>query len=84
MSKEKLMMFKENTKDFFLNPYRDEDGNRLPGYNMPNVYAVLIAGFVGWLLITATFGMQLKRTIAKLPLLGSMFKAKRRVTRRRR
>ena len=80
----KLMEFKEKTKDFFLNPYRDEDGTRLPGYNMPNVYAVLIAGFVGWLVLTLTFGTKLKATLKKLPVIGMLFPKAKRVTRARR
>ena len=82
MSKEALNNFKENTKDFFLNPERDVDGSRMPGYNMANVYAVLIAGFVGWLLLTVTFGARIKRTLKKVPVVGAIFpKAKQRVRR---
>lgn len=80
----KLMELKEKTKDFFLNPYRDEEGNRLPGYNMPNVYAVLVAGFVGWLVLTLTFGTKLKALLKKVPVVGMVFPKARRVSRVRR
>lgn len=80
MSKEMLNNFWEDTKDFFLNPERNPDGTRMSGVNKTNVTAILIAGFVGWLLITATFGAKLKKLWKKVPLLGNIFpKAKTRV-----
>lgn len=80
MSKELLNNFVENTKDFFLNPERNPDGSRMAGVNKQNVTAVLIAGFVGWLLITATFGKKLKAMIKKIPVLNMAFpKTKERV-----
>jgi len=82
MSKEMFNNFKENVKDFFLNPERNPDGSRMAGYNMQNVYAVLIAGFVGWLLLTLTIGARLKRTLKALPIIGMLFKKTRTVTRR--
>jgi len=72
--------FVENTKDFFLNPERNPDGTRMSGVNKQNVTAVLIAGFVGWMLISATFGRRLKALIKKVPVLNMVFpKAKQRV-----
>lgn len=79
MSKAMWNEFKENTKDFFLNPERNPDGTRMPGVNKQNVTAVLIAGFVGWLLITATVGARLKRTVKKLPIIGNIFFVKKKV-----
>lgn len=84
MSKEKLNEFKENVKDFFLNPERHTDGSRMKGFNKNNVVAVLIAGFVGWILITAFFGAKLKKALAKVPLIGGMLKAKRTTRAKRR
>lgn len=74
MSKELLNNFKENVKDFFLNPERNPDGSRMAGYNMQNVYAVLIAGFVGWLLLTISVGAKLKGLLRKVPVVGMLFK----------
>ena len=82
MSKEMFNNFKENTKDFFLNPERNPDGSRMAGYNKQNVTAVLIAGFVGWLLLTLTVGARLKRTLKGLPIVGMLFKKTRTVARR--
>jgi hypothetical protein len=73
MSKEMFNNFKESVKDFFLNPERNPDGSRMAGYNMQNVYAVLIGGFVGWLVITVTFGTRLKRLLKKVPVLNMVF-----------
>lgn len=79
---EKWNEFKEDVKDFFLNPERNPDGSRMPGLNKTNVTAILIAGFVGWLLVTITFGAKLKATLKKVPLIGGLFpKAKQRVRR---
>lgn len=84
MSKEKLNEFKEGVKDFFLNPERHTDGSRMKGFNKTNVTAVLIAGFVGWLLLTITFGAKIKRALKKVPVLKSLFpKAKSAVRRTR-
>jgi hypothetical protein len=84
MSKAMWNEFKENTKDFFLNPERNPDGSRMPGVNKQNVTAVLIAGFVGWLLLTLTIGASVKRTLKKVPVVKMLFKksAPRRATRR--
>jgi hypothetical protein len=83
VSKEKLNEFKESVKDFFLNPERHTDGSRMKGFNKSNVIAVLIAGFVGWLLITSFFGAKLKKMLGKVPVLGSLL-TKRRVKVKRR
>lgn len=72
--KEWLYEFKENTKDFFLNPNRNEDGSRMKGVNKQNVTAVLIAGFVGWLLLTITVGAKVKATLRKVPVIKMLFK----------
>ena len=78
-----LNEFKENTKDFFLNPERNPDGTRMKGFNKQNVTAVLIAGFVGWLLLTVSFGASIKRTLKKVPGIKMIFgKAKKAVRRR--
>lgn len=77
--------FKENTKDFFLNPERNPDGTRMPGVNKQNVTAILIAGFVGWLLLTLTVGRRVKATLKKVPVVNMLFKKsapRRRPTRR--
>lgn len=76
MSKEMFYNFKENVKDFFLNPERNTDGTRMAGYNMKNVYAVLIGGFVGWLFLTITFGSKLKALLKKVPVINMLFKSK--------
>ena len=85
--KQWLYEFKENTKDFFLNPNRNEDGSRMKGVNKQNVTAVLIAGFVGWLLLTITVGAKVKATLRKVPLIKMLFKnapARRRAPARKR
>jgi len=74
--------FKENVKDFFLNPERNTDGTRMAGYNMKNVYAVLIGGFVGWLFLTITFGSKLKALLKKVPVVNMLFKTGRQARRR--
>jgi len=86
MSKEILNNFKDKVKDFFLNPERNPDGSRMAGYNMQNVYAVLIAGFVGWLLLTLSVGAKLKGLLRKVPIVNMLFKksAPRRRTPKRR
>jgi len=94
--KEKFTLFKLNTISFFTDEYSTPDGIvRKP--NKANITAVLIAGFVGWLLLTTTVGASLKRMLKKVPIIGMLFgkaKAKprarrapvrrRRVTRRKR
>jgi uncharacterized membrane protein len=75
MVKERLAQFKANTRAFFKN----EDGS----WNKQSVFAILIGGFIGWLLITVTFGMRLKRMLKKVPVINMLFK-KKVVTRRTR
>ena len=82
MSKMMFDNFKENTKDFFLLPDDGSGAKRKP--NLKNVYAVLIGGFVGWLIITLTFGTKLKALLKRVPVLNMIFpKAKARVQRAR-
>lgn len=78
-----LNNFKYKVQDFFLNPERDVDGNRLPGLNKANVTAVLIAGFVGWLLLTRTFGAKLKKALKGIPVLGGVLVGKTKTAVRR-
>ena len=80
MSKEMFNNFKYKVQDFFLNPERDVDGNRMPGVNKVNVTAVLIAGFVGWLLLTRTVGAKLKKTLKGIPVLGGVLVGKTKAT----
>jgi len=76
MSKEMFNNFKYKVQDFFLNPERNTEGERLPGVNKQNVAAVLIAGFVGWLLLTRTVGAKLKKTLKGIPVLGAVLVGK--------
>ena len=71
MSKMMFDNFKENTKDFFLLPDDGSGAKRKP--NLKNIYAVLIGGFVGWLIITVTFGTKLKALVKKVPVLNMVF-----------
>ena len=68
--------FKTKTLAFF----KDEAGQWRKG----NITAILIGGFVGWLLLTMTIGGKLKATLQKVPLLGGLLKkrAVRRASRR--
>lgn len=84
MSQDIWYRFKENTKDFFLNPERNPDGTRMKGVNKQNVTAILIAGFVGWLLISVTFGRRLKALLKKVPILNMVFPKAKRTPRTRR
>ena len=72
--------FKYKVQDFFLNDERDVDGNRLPGVNKQNVTVVLIAGFVGWLLLTRTIGAKLKKALKSIPVLGGVLVGKTKAT----
>jgi hypothetical protein len=76
MVKERLAQFKANTRAFFKNG----EG----AWNKQAVVAVLIAGFIGWLFITVTFGMRLKRMLKKVPGVKMLFGTTRRVARRAR
>jgi hypothetical protein len=80
MSKEMFNNFKYKVQDFFLNPERNTEGERLPGVNKANVTAVLIAGFVGWLLLTRTVGAKLKKTLKGIPVLGGVLVGKTKAT----
>lgn len=74
MLKDKLQAFKHNTKAFFKTP----EG----GWNRQAVIAILIGGFVGWLVITITFGARLKKMLRKVPGIKMLFGTTRRVVRR--
>jgi len=74
MVKERLAQFKANTRAFFKN----EDGL----LNRQAIYAILIAGFVGWLFITVTFGARLKRMLRKVPGVKMIFGKAKTYTRR--
>jgi len=80
MSKLMIENFKESTKDFFLLPDDGSGSKRKP--NLRNIYAVLIGGFIGWLVITLTFGTKLKALLKRVPVLNMVFpKVKQRYTR---
>ena len=69
--------FKQKAKDFF---YKEEDGVKT--WNTGNLYAVLIGGFVGWLVLTLTFGRRIKAFLKKVPVVNMLFKTKRAPRRR--
>lgn len=71
MSKEMMKDFRQKAMAFF---YSDEDGVRT--WNKGNLYAVLIGGFVGWLVLTLTFGRRLKALLKKVPVVNMLFKTK--------
>ena len=78
MLKDKWSNFRANTMAFFK-----PEGV----WNRQAIIAVLIGGFIGWLIITVTFGMRLKRMLKKVPGVKLLFKTTRavrsiRVTRR--
>lgn len=84
MSKEMMKDFRQKAMDFF---YTEADGVKT--WNKGNLYAVLIGGFVGWLVLTLTLGARLKAFLKKIPVVNMLFKKKtlgvrRRVVRRRR
>ena len=75
MVNERLARFKANTAQFFK-----PEGM----WNKQNIIAILIAGFVGWLLLTVTFGARIKRALKKVPGVKLLFgSAKRTYTRAR-
>jgi len=51
-------------------------------WNRKAIIAVLIGGFVGWLVITVTFGMRLKKMLKKVPGIKMLFSTTKRVVRR--
>ena len=51
-------------------------------WNRKAIIAVLIGGFVGWLVITVTFGMRLKKMLKKVPGIKMLFGTTKRVVRR--
>jgi uncharacterized membrane protein len=75
MVNERLAQFKAKTAQFFK-----PEGM----WNKQNIIAILIAGFVGWLLLTVTFGARIKRALKKVPGIKMLFgSAKRTYTRAR-
>jgi hypothetical protein len=73
MLKDKWSNFRANTTAFFK-----PEGV----WNRQAIIAVLIGGFIGWLIITVTFGMRLKRMLKKVPGVKMLFGTTRRVVRR--
>jgi hypothetical protein len=73
MLKDKFANFKANTMAFFK-----PEGV----WNRQAIIAVLIGGFIGWLIITVTFGMRLKRMLKKVPGVKMLFGTTKRVVRR--
>jgi len=71
MSKEMMKDFRQKAMDFF---YTEADGVKT--WNKGNLYAVLIGGFVGWLVLTLTFGRKLKALLKKVPVVNMLFKTK--------
>ena len=63
--------FRQKAKAFF---YKEEDGVKT--WNRGNLYAVLIGGFVGWLVLTLTFGRRLKAFLKKVPVVNMLFRTK--------
>ena len=63
--------FRQKAKAFF---YKEEDGVKT--WNKSNLYAVLIGGFVGWLVLTLTFGRRLKAFLKKVPVVNMLFRTK--------
>ena len=77
MSKEMMKDFRQKAMDFF---YTETDGVKT--WNKGNLYAVLIGGFVGWLVLTLTFGRRLKALLKKIPVVNMLFKTKSALRRR--
>jgi uncharacterized membrane protein len=73
MLKDKWANFRANTMAFFK-----PEGV----WNRQAVIAVLIGGFIGWLIITVTFGMRLKKLLKKVPGVKMLFGTTKRVVRR--
>lgn len=73
MLKDKFANFRANTMAFFK-----PEGV----WNRQAIIAVLIGGFIGWLIITVTFGMRLKRMLKKVPGVKMLFGTTKRVVRR--
>lgn len=72
MSKELVRRFREKTMSFFYT----ENTEGVKTWNKGNLYAVLIGGFVGWLVLTLTFGRRLKALLKKVPVVNMLFKTK--------
>lgn len=69
MLKDRLAAFKANTLAFFK-----PEGQ----WSRKAIVIALVAGFIGWLVITVTFGMKLKALLRKVPGVKMLFKATRR------
>jgi len=72
MLKDKIAQFRANSMAFFKTP----EG----AWNKQAIIAVLIGGFVGWLIISITFGRKLKMFLKKVPGFKLLFYKKRQVT----
>jgi hypothetical protein len=70
MSKEIVTRFREKTMSFFYT----KNAEGVKTWNKGNLYAVLIGGFVGWLVLTITFGQRLKALLKKVPVVSMLFK----------
>ena len=78
---ETKVSFKEKALNFFYEPSEGEGIKRK--MKMEPVYAVLIGGFVGWLVLTLTFGTKLKALLKKVPVINMLFKPARKSPRAR-
>jgi len=74
--------FKEKALDFFYEPLAAGETKRK--MKMGPLYAVLIGGFIGWLIITLTFGTKLKALLKKVPVVNMLFKPVRKFSARAR
>ena len=70
MLNDKWANFRANTMAFFK-----PEGV----WNRQAIIAVLIGGFVGWLIITVTFGARVKRVLKKVPGIKLLFGTRSRV-----
>lgn len=73
MLKDKWANFRADTMAFFK-----PEGQ----WNRKAIIAVLIGGFIGWLIITVTFGSRLKKMLKKVPGIKMLFGTTKRVVRR--
>lgn len=78
---EATQSFKEKALDFFYEPLAEGETKRK--MKMGPLYAVLIGGFIGWLVITLTFGTKLKALLKKVPVVNMLFKPVRKSPRAR-
>ena len=78
---ETKLSFKDKALNFFYEPSEGEGIKRK--MKMEPVYAVLIGGFIGWLVLTLTFGTKLKALLKKVPVINMLFKPVRKSPRAR-